>query len=124
MENIFQIADTLSWTRGRHSLKFGIDFRRQQRNFFQETSPRGWYTFDGSYTQDLPTASGGNAMADMLLGVPISFLQDKLQGTYPTRYWDLAGFVQDDFRVTPDLTLNLGLALRSHVSRQRARGQF
>jgi hypothetical protein len=48
-------------------------------------------------------------MADMLLGVPGYFQQDKLQGTYPTRYWDLAGFVQDDFRVTPDLTLNLGL---------------
>jgi hypothetical protein len=109
VENIFQIADTLSWTRGRHSLKFGIDFRRQQRNFFQETSPRGWYSFDGSYTQDLLTASGGNGMADMLLGVPSYFQQDKLQGTYPTRYWDLAGFVQDDLRLTPDLTLNLGL---------------
>jgi len=109
VENIFQIADTLSWTRGKHSLKFGVDFRRQQRNFFQETSPRGWYSFDSSYSQDLVTASGGNGLADLLLGIPINLTQDKLQGTYPTRYWDLAGFVQDDFRVTPNLTLNLGL---------------
>ncbi|PYV89077.1 MAG: hypothetical protein DMG05_14460, partial [Acidobacteria bacterium] len=62
VENIFQIADTLSWTRGKHSLKFGIDFRRQQRNFFQETAPRGWYSFDGSYSADLVTQSGGNGM--------------------------------------------------------------
>ena len=109
VENIFQIADTLSWTRGKHSLKFGIDFRRQQRNFFQETSPRGWYSFDSSYSQDLVTGSGGNGLADLLLGIPSYYQQDKLQGTYPTRYWDLAAFVQDDFRVTPDLTLNLGL---------------
>jgi hypothetical protein len=109
VENIYQIADTLSWTRGKHSLKFGIDFRRQQRNFFQETSPRGWYGFDSSYSQDITTASGGNGLADLLLGIPSFYSQDKLQGTYPTRYWDLAGFVQDDFRVTPNLTLNLGL---------------
>src|SRR5579862_5980783 len=44
-ENIFQIADTVSWMHGRHSLKVGIDFRRQQRNFFQLSSPRGWMNF-------------------------------------------------------------------------------
>jgi len=109
VENIFQIADTLSTVRGKHSLKFGIDFRRQQRNFFQTTAPAGWYTFSGDYTLDLGTSSGGNGLADLLLGVPISSYQDTLQGEYPTRYWDLAGFVQDDFRVTPNLTLNLGL---------------
>jgi len=65
VENIFQIADTLSWTRGKHLLKFGIDFRRQQRNFFQETSPRGWYSFDSSYSQDLVTGSGGNGLASI-----------------------------------------------------------
>ena len=109
VENIFQIADTLSWVRGRHSLKFGVDFRRQQRNFFQTTAPAGWFTLNGQYTADLATATGGNGLADLLLGVPNFFEQDTLQGEYPTRYWDLAGFVQDDFRVNSDLTLNLGL---------------
>ena len=109
VENIFQIADTLSWVRGKHSLKFGIDFRRQQRNFFQTTAPRGWFQLTGQYTNDLSTANGGNGLADLLLGVPIFSEQDTLQGEYPTRYWDLAGFVQDDFRLTPNLTLNLGL---------------
>jgi hypothetical protein len=109
VENIFQIADTLSWVRGKHSLKFGVDFRRQQRNFFQTTAPRGLFDFSSAFTQDLTTGTGGNGLADLLLGVTQDWGQDTLVGEYPTRYWDLAGFVQDDFHVTPNLTLNLGL---------------
>ncbi len=108
-ENIFQIADTLTWIKGRHSLKFGVDFRRQQRNFFQLSSPRGYFVFSGGYTMDLSTSNGGNALADALLGVPISNEQDFLAGLYPTRYWDLAEFFQDDFRVNSKLTINFGL---------------
>lgn len=109
VENIFQVADTLNWVRGKHSLKFGIDFRRQQRNFFQTTAPAGWFGFYGQYTTDLATGAGGSGLADLLVGVPSFFEQDTLQGEYPTRYWDLAGFVQDDYHVTTNLTLNLGL---------------
>jgi hypothetical protein len=108
-ENIFQIADTATWIRGRHSLKFGVDFRRQQRNFFQLSSPRGYFVFGGGYTADLTTSNGGNALADLLFGVPISNEQDFLAGLYPTRYWDLAEFFQDDFQVNHNLTINFGL---------------
>jgi Carboxypeptidase regulatory-like domain len=101
-ENVYQLADTLSWTHGKHSLKFGADFRRQQRNFFQQTAPSGELTFSGNYT--------GIGLADTLLGIPQNTLQDHLFGIVdPTRYWDLAEFVQDDVRVTPNLTLNVGL---------------
>ena len=82
-------------------MKFGGDFRRQQRNFFQQTAPSGWYQFNGQYT--------GNPLADTLLGIPSFSLQDHLNGIDPTRYWDLAEFVQDDIRLKPNLTLNLGL---------------
>ncbi len=108
-ENIYQVADTLTWVRGRHSLKFGIDFRRQQRNFYQVTAPRGFFDFGGVYTNDLTTANGGNGLADLLLGIADANEQDFLLGLYPTRYWDLGGFVQDDFRIRPNLTINLGL---------------
>ena len=101
-ENVYQLADTLSWTRGKHSLKFGVDFRRQQRNFFQQTAPSGLLNFSGSYS--------GYALADTLLAIPQSTLQDHLDGIVdPTRYWDLSEFVQDNIRVTPNLTLNVGL---------------
>ena len=108
-ENIFQVADTLTWIRGRHSLKFGVDFRRQQRNFYQVTAPRGFFDFGGVYTNDLSTANGGNGLADLLFGIADTNEQDFLLGLYPTRYWDLGGFVQDDFRIRPNLTINLGL---------------
>jgi hypothetical protein len=109
IENIFQVADTVTWVRNKHSFKFGIDFRRQQRNFFQLTASRGNFSFPGGYTADLTTSQGGNGLADLLLGIPTSSEQDFLTGMYPTRYWDLAEFVQDDFHVLPNLTLNLGL---------------
>jgi hypothetical protein len=108
-ENIFQAADTLTWIRGRHSLRFGVDFRRQQRNFFQLSNPRGYFVFGGGYTNDLSTANGGNGLADLLLGVPVFNEQDFLGGLYPTRYWDLSEFAQDDFHVSHNLTINIGL---------------
>jgi hypothetical protein len=101
-ENVYQLADTLSWTHGKHSLKFGVDFRRQQRNFFQQTAPSGWLTISGVYS--------GYGLADALLGIPQNTMQDHLAGKVdPTRYWDLSEFVQDNIRVTPNLTLNVGL---------------
>ena len=108
-ENIYQIADTVTWVRNKHSFKFGVDFRRQQRNFFQLTASRGQFSFPGGYTADLSTSTGGNGVADLLLGIPNSSGQDFLTGLYPTRYWDLAEFLQDDYHIRPNLTLNIGL---------------
>ncbi|HKU25687.1 MAG TPA: hypothetical protein VJQ54_09465 [Candidatus Sulfotelmatobacter sp.] len=108
-ENITQLANASTWMHGKHTLKFGIDFRRQQRNFFQLSSPRGWFVFGGAYTGDLTTATGGAGLADLLFGLPVSTEQDFLGGLYPTRYWDLAEFVQDDYHITPRITLNVGL---------------
>ena len=101
VENVFQLADTLSWTHGKHTIKMGVDFRRQQRNFFQQTAPSGWYNFNGQYS--------GNSVADTLLGIPSFSLQDHLNGLDPTRYWDISEFFQDNIRVTPNLTVNAGL---------------
>ena len=108
-ENIFQLADSVTQTHGKHTLKYGVDFRRQQRNFFQLAVPRGYMNFGGGFTADLSTATGGNGPADLLFGVPQATEQDTLDGLYPTRYWDLAEYVQDDWRVLQNLTINLGL---------------
>lgn len=108
-ENIVQTADAATWMHGKHTIKFGVDFRRQQRNFFQLSSPRGWFVFGGAYTSDLTTSNGGNGLADLLFGLPVSTEQDFLAGLYPTRYWDLAEFVQDDYHLSSTFTLNIGL---------------
>ncbi|TAM81644.1 MAG: carboxypeptidase regulatory-like domain-containing protein [Acidobacteria bacterium] len=108
-ENMADLSGVLTKMVGKHTLKFGVKYIKMQRNFFQLESSKGWYQFDGAYTQDLTTGNGGNGLADLLLGVPSYNERDALQGRFPTRYWNLDEFVQDDFRATPDLTINLGL---------------
>lgn len=108
-ENIMQVADAATWMHGKHTMKFGIDFRRQQRNFFQLSNPRGWFVFGGAYSADPSTTNGGAGLADLLFGYAVSNEEDFLAGLYPTRYWDLAEFVQDDYHVNSKFTLNLGL---------------
>ncbi|MCU1295271.1 MAG: outer rane insertion C-terminal signal protein, partial [Bryobacterales bacterium] len=97
----FQYTDTLSWNRGSHSLKFGVDVRAPMRNIYQdEASTRGTLTFSGTFS--------GQSYADGLLGYVY-------QGTLNNvlfvdqRLWMASGFVQDDWKVTPKLTLNLGV---------------
>ena len=107
-DNTYQVADSVILIKGRHSMKFGVDFHRMQRNFYQSQAPAGQFSFTGQFTQNQATGDGGNTIADLLLGIPIYREQDGLNGKDPTRYWELAEFVQDDYRVTPKLTLNLG----------------
>lgn len=108
-ENIYQIADTVTVVKGKHSIKFGMDFRRQQRNFYQVTAPRGFFGFSGLYSADPTSFAGGLGFADLIMGVAQATEQDFLPGIYPTRYWDLAEFVQDDYRIRSNLTINIGL---------------
>jgi TonB dependent receptor len=108
-DNTYQVADSVILIHGKHSIKFGVDFRRMQRNFYQSQAPAGQFTFTGQFTQNQATGDGGNAIADLLLGLPIYREQDGLAGKDPTRYWELSEFVQDDYRVTDKLTLNLGI---------------
>jgi len=100
-ENMYQIADTVSWTKGKHSVKYGVDFRRQTRNFYQVMAPRGLFVFSGLYS--------GDAFADLMMGISNYTEQDFLQGNYLTTYWDVAGFAQDDWKIRSNLTLNIGL---------------
>ena len=108
-ENMADLSGTVTKMIGKHTLKFGGKYIKLQRNFFQLEASKGWYQFDGSYTQNLTTGNDGNALADLLLGLPNYNERDALQGRFPTRYWNLDEFVQDDFRATPDLMINIGL---------------
>ena len=114
----------MTQTHGKHTLILGVDFRRQQRNFFQLAVPRGYMSFGGGFTEDLSTATGGNGPADLLFGVPQATEQDTLDGLYPTRYWDLAEYVQDDWRVLQNLTINLGLRYEVASPAKRTCGQL
>ena len=98
---LYQYTDTLSWTLGNHSLKLGGGLIAPMRNIFQdEPSIRGDLGFTGGFT-DL-------SYADALIGATAS---TTLTNTFITdqRLWMIDGFAEDDWKVTPKLTLNLGL---------------
>ena len=52
VDDTYQVADTLSWIHGKHTIKFGGDFRRLQRNFYQAQAPFGLFEFGGNFTSD------------------------------------------------------------------------
>ena len=97
-----QLSDSISWQHGRHSFKAGIDFSRVDVVNRQNSSPyRGSFSFDGRYS--------GQSFADFLLGdmsstsrATSNFVLDDVNHRY-------AGYVQDDWRVSERLTLNIGL---------------
>jgi hypothetical protein len=108
-DNTYGFGDALSWVRGRHTMKFGADVRRWTRNFFQAQAPFGLFDFGGLFTSQLTTNSGGNAIADMLLGLPIYSQQDDLSQMDYTTYWESGFYAQDDWKVAHNFSLNIGL---------------
>jgi hypothetical protein len=101
------------WIHGRHNVSFGGDFRWQDYNNLTQQNPRGTFTFTGAATGSIDlatkTLTPGIGFADFLLGVPDS---SALVSGQPDRYFRSKmadAFVNDDWRVGPSLTLNLGM---------------
>ena len=100
INNNYSGSEAFSKVAGRHSLKFGGEFRKIQVNEYNASTPNGSFGFDGTET--------GNAFADFLLGAPSAFTQQSYS-TFFTRSNYGALFAQDSFRVLPSLTINAGV---------------
>ncbi len=97
----FQVNDNFSWNIGKHSLKFGGEFRRLRYNQIGAVVPRGRFSWNGQYT--------GEPMADMLLGV-MSNTEGQVGAPIASfRQSFYAFYLQDTWKVTPKLTVNWGL---------------
>lgn len=97
----FEYVDTLSWLRGNHQFKFGVDIMAPMKNEYLDVpAMRGEVTFNSSFT--------GDALADFLLGYAQAA---QLSNVFLVNqsHWGTAFFVQDDWKATNRLTLNLGL---------------
>jgi hypothetical protein len=101
-----------TWIKKRHNLKFGTDLQLVRMNAYNSQYAAGQFNFDRTYTQGpdpaATTLNGGNGLASLLLGVPVG---GTITITNPLflyyKYYSL--FVQDDYRITNRLTLNLGV---------------
>jgi hypothetical protein len=98
-QNVYQYGDTLSWVHGRHTFKFGGDALRYQSPSFFDAAFAGVVTY--------PNVAAFEA------GTPSSWAQRVGNSHRHNFSTDVFGFVQDDYRLTPTITLNLGFRLES-----------
>ena len=108
--NIFEVADDLSWVFGKHVTKFGVSSKLIHYNQLGNQFALGGFDFDGTATQNPASRVGtGDAMADFLLGIPsqsytaVQPADAKLRSTY----WGF--YVGDSWRLSPRLTIDLGV---------------
>jgi hypothetical protein len=106
----FQYTDSLTITRGRHIFKTGGEILRYRQNRFYGSNNGLWgaFTFSGAYTQQIGTANTGSGVADFLLGFPIDVGKSIAVG-WGHRSIRMGYFFQDDIKLRPNLTVNIGL---------------
>ena len=121
-DTVIQYGDTLIVTKGAHTMHIGFQGQRQRINtFYSGNNGRaGTFNFDGRYTAGpnllaTATSTAGIAEADFLLGLPNDIGGGVNGGTWGQRGNIFAGFFQDDWRVTSNLTLNLGVRYELHT---------
>jgi hypothetical protein len=108
--NTYTPFGTVTKTYGPHTFKVGASLRKNQFNSFNPaTTPPGLFTFDGSITNHGASGTPNTQIADFLLGKVKTTSYEQAQPPTGRRNYNFGIFVQDDWKATPKLTLNLGL---------------
>lgn len=97
----FEYSGNVSLVRGKHLIRAGLQTVRHHETFPEIFIGNGLFVFDGSFT--------GYPMADMMLGIPQTFQMSPELFDPQFRQWEIMPWIQDDWRITPKLTLNIGL---------------
>ncbi len=109
IQNTYSISDTFTLIAGNHTWKIGGEIRPEEFTIFQPADPRGLLDFSNQFTDNAGApGTGGSGLASLLTGQPDSGNINNLNNIDYLRH-NYAAFVQDDWRVTPKLTLNLGV---------------
>jgi hypothetical protein len=117
--NTWQFTDNLTWNKGRHTFKFGFDYR-----YIRAVSALGFisgdnygrYSFDGSFT--------GVPFADFLFGAPVNTNVDDIKNDNDGRRHRYNAYAQDSFKVSHNLTLEYGLRFEFHPGYEDANGNI
>jgi hypothetical protein len=120
----YQYRSALTWAHGNHFMKFGAQLSHQAHAFFHGQGSQGSFSFNGQYTQNpLSTGNTGDAFADFLLGDPNSVTRSTPLQIYGNtgNFWAFYG--QDDYKLTHNLTLNVGLRWELNSFFNGIRGQ-
>jgi Carboxypeptidase regulatory-like domain/TonB dependent receptor len=112
--SVWQLTDGVSYSRGRHTMKAGIDFRWYQLNAVAPPNPTGAFAFTVTGTNQQGVTGSGNSFASFLLGQVDNFQIDLQQDTIRPRDHIEEFFLQDDWHATDRLTLNLGARWTLH----------
>jgi hypothetical protein len=121
--SVTQIADSLTWLKGRHSMKMGFDWRWQRLDVIQPPWPTGTFTFS-TVGSDLPgTANTGNPFASFLLGQVQNFATSFQQTDIQERARIQEYFIQDDWKVSDRFTVNAGLRYTLNFPSTEINGQ-
>ena len=107
-ENVITLLDSVTKIVGNHALKAGVSFQSVRFSTLQPQQSRGTYNYTGEYTSNLNASNTGYGVADFLLDQQNSAGLSN-ETTNGDAFWYNAAFVQDDWRISPKLTLNLGV---------------
>lgn len=110
------ISDDLTWTKGRHTLQFGGEVRRDGIGLLYINRPNGAFTFNANFT--------GYALADFLLGYPYMFQQGSGDPAMNGKSWTYSGYAQDQFRISPKLTVVAGARYEVNQPYTEAKGHL
>lgn len=112
LSNYFTFSDDVTWTKAKHTLKMGAEFRLYRENNYNFANMTPTETFASTYTggplDNSPAAPIGQGLASFLLGIP-SGGQINVNDSSAEQSKTTAFYIQDDWRVTTKLTVNLGL---------------
>lgn len=112
-----QILEAISWFKGSHSIKAGFEYRRAGNNESRDRGSSGIFQFVPQYTSLPGTSGSGDGFASFLLG-EANTANVQITDVIRTRAFYLAGYIQDDWRITNRLTVNLGLRWETELPRR------
>jgi len=121
-DTVIQAQDGLIINKGKHTIHTGFEYMRERINTYYSgnNGKFGYMNYSGRFTAgpNALAAAGGGAgagEADFFLGLPDSLGRGLVSGTWGQRATVLAAYVQDDYKITPSLTFNLGLRWEMHT---------